>query len=480
MRIALYVSRGRDGAIKPREQAIADALAAGFREHGDTVEVFRTEDFAEPRDGVQLAATIGIKGHSKAIFDSHRRSGRHALLIDKSYIGRSEYLRLSLDGFQPHYAHAKPRPHDRLERAGLRLAPRRGGRGRYVIYAGSSQKYCDWHGLGDATAFAEGVCHRINKAFGTGDERPSLMPLLYRPKPSWVAGHPEDAKPIRATTFSGPDVKLGELLGNCHALVTHGSNAAVEAVIAGVPAVVVSRGACAAEPVAELDLDTGIWNPRFPNDEERRQWLANLAYCQFTLEEIASGFAWSTLQHLTIKPLEGRLAAMDQTDAVIEQYRIMHQSPKMFRGRLADVFAAEIGALYRELKCEHWLDYGCGKGLQYSEARIHETWNLPMPALYDPGVPALAKKPRQVFDAVACLDVLEHIPEEAVDATLAEIFGYARKFAFFVIFTAPARKSLPDGRNCHLTVRPEAWWRERLEAAARGKTYVAHFKGADE
>lgn len=474
MKITLYLSGNKE-----RELAIGRALQAGFERHGDQVTVRWTAEYTAPDEGSQLAAVIGVKGNSKKIFEEYRRAGRHTLLVDKAYFERARHLRLVLDGFQPHYAHAIERPHDRLERFGLDLKPRRKGRGDYVIYAGSSQKYCDWHDLGDATAFAETTCKRINKVFGTGNELPSIMPLLYRPKPSWVAGHPDEARPVPATIFSGPDVKLPALLPRCHALVTHGSNAAVEAVIAGIPAVVVSRGACAAEPVAELDLEKGLWDPRFPGKDERRQWLANLAYCQFPIEEISNGYAWSTLQPMTIKPLEQKLAGLNELDAVAELYRLMHQSPKMFRGRLADVYGAEIAELCLRHSATSLLDYGSGKGHQYSVHRQHETWGFPEPVCYDIGVEAFRQKPKGPFDGVLCLDMLEHVPEAFVDHELDEIFRLARKFVYLVIFTAPARKSLPDGRNAHLTVKPEAWWDQRIQRAARGQEIRVHYKGED-
>lgn len=476
MNIALYLS-----LPKPREIAIGQALKAGFEAHGDRVTVLATADYAGAREKTQLAVTIGIKGRSKAVFDDHLRSARHALLVDKSYFGRSEFLRLALDGFQPRSLHAEERPHDRLQRLGVRFgAPRAPQKRGVVIYAGSSQKYCDWHGLGDATAYATGVCHAINKVFGTGNELKSSRVVLYRPKPSWVAGHAEDARPVPETVFSGPDVKLAALLPDCHALVTHGSNAAVEAVAAGIPVVVLERGTCGAERVANLDLEADLPRPGFPGEDERRQWAANLAYHQFTLEEISSGYAWGLIQKHTWKAHEKRVGGMNDLQGVIEQYRLMHGNPKMFRGRLADVYCAEIAALCQETSAETLLDYGSGKGHQYSLHRQHETHAFPEPHCYDPGVMELAQKPKGQFDGVLCLDVMEHIPEAHVEEVLAEIFAYARKFVFLVIFTAPARKHLPDGRNCHLSVQPPAWWDEKIARHGRGQRLVVHYKGRDE
>ena len=465
MKIILYLSH-KDGSLKSREANIGGALKSGFEKHGDTVEIIPTHEFVRPDWGSHLAVVIGIKGRSKRIFEEYRRGGRSSMLVDKSYIGRTEYLRLSIGGFQPPYAHTSPRQHDRWEQIRdefrIDVRPKRSANGSYLIYAGSSQKYCDWHGLGDVSEFASSVCRLINKTTHAG------INLLYRPKPSWVAGHADDVKLVDGTEFSGPDVKLGALLPDCHALVTHGSNAAVEAVIAGVPVVVVSTGACAAQQVADLDV-ANVLDPRFPDDAARLQWLADLAYCQFNLAEIKNGTAWETLWPNTCKGTLLSYAIMDEGEGVIAQYRAMHQSEKMFRGMSVKGHTEAISDLVAKHKPESMLDYGSGKGRQYDELNLHERWGGLRPTCYDPGYEPLAKKPDGKFDGVICTDVAEHIPEGNVAAFLADVVGYANKFAFFCIFTEAARKYLPDGRNVPRTVRPAARWIAQICAATNGE-----------
>ena len=453
MKVTLYLSD------KPREYAIGDALAAGFRKHGDTAQVIATHDYVRPDWETQLAVIIGIKAHSKRIFEDYRRGGRHAVLVDKSYFGRTECVRLSVDAFQPPVT---PRPDDRWRKARdqfrIEVQPPRAPGGEYLIYAGSSQKYCDWHELGDVSEFAASTCHAINK------QTHSDIKLLYRPKPSWVAGHPQDVKPVPDTEFSGPDVKLGKLLPDCAALVTHGSNAAVEAVIAGVPVVVISQGACAAEPVAERKIEAlrfirvGGFSPHFPTDAQRLQWLAHLAYCQFNLVELANGTAWEILAAQTMKAGLQDWAGLPPLENVIAQYRAMHESQKMFRGSSIKGHIEAIQDLVAHHKPTSLLDYGCGKGAQYSEWRVQDAWGGLTPACYDPGVPGIDAKPTGRFDGVLCTDVMEHVPPESVEAVFGEAIAYGEKFAFFCIYTEPSRKFLPDGRNCHLTCQPARWW----------------------
>lgn len=461
MKVTLYLSE------KSREHELGDALSKGFQKHGDEVETIPTQHYVQPKGDTQVAVMVGVKGRSKQIFEDHRRAGRHTIYIDKSYFDRGEYYRVSLDNFQPAYAHEKPRPHDRLDRLKLNIAGRQ-PRGKHVIYAGSSQKYCDWHGLGDVNVYAGGACHAINKTASKIDTGPVLA-VHYRPKPSWAAGHPDEVvRDIPNTIYSAPTESFQKLLHNCHALVTHGSNAAVEAIVAGVPAVLLSKeGASAAWPVAEHSLENGLAAPFFPPDDARRQWLADLAYCQWTLDEMRSGAMWAALLPMTAKGVPG-LDGMNELDRTIAMYRMMHRGPKMFRGASIKGHIEAIGDCVQRYGAKTLLDFGCGKGAQYTELKVHERWGVPMPALYDPGVPGIDVLPGGPFDGVISTDVMEHIPEAHVEEVLRQIIERADKFAFLCIFTEPSRKFLPDGRNCHVTVRPEAWWLDRVAAVANG------------
>ena len=150
---------------------------------------------------------------------------------------------------------------------------------------------------------------------------------------------------------------------------------------------------------------------------------------------------------------------------VISQYREMHDKGH-FPGHSVERHVHTIADLIEETGARNLLDYGCGKGFQYAENMIHFEWGI-MPTLYDPAVPGIDKKPDRKFDGVICSDVAEHIPEQELDDFLADVFSFAEKFVFFSICCRPAKKLLPDGRNCHLTVRDQEWWRERIQPQER-------------
>jgi hypothetical protein len=80
--------------------------------------------------------------------------------------------------------------------------------------------------------------------------------------------------------------KLHEDLRGAHALVTHGSNAAVESVIMGCPVFVHPDSAAAL--VGKTDLSE-IEEPAYP---EREQWLRSLSYSQWDETELVDGTLW--------------------------------------------------------------------------------------------------------------------------------------------------------------------------------------------
>lgn len=75
-------------------------------------------------------------------------------------------------------------------------------------------------------------------------------------------------------------------LDGAHCLVTHGSMAAVEAVICGCPVVVHTDSAAALVGLTDLKK---IEHPVYP---DRERWLHSLAYCQFNEQELVDGTLW--------------------------------------------------------------------------------------------------------------------------------------------------------------------------------------------
>lgn len=174
-----------------------------------------------------------------------------------------------------------------------------------------------------------------------------------------------------------------------------------------------------------------------------------------------------------------------QVGAVMQEdysamYRQLHLKGKHFMGKSINSAVPRIVRLVAETKPRRLLDYGCGKGFQYHEQKVHKEWGGMLPYCYDVGVPRYARRPSGVFDGVICTDVLEHIAEQDLPAILDDIFSFVPErrdggvsFAVFWISCRPAkRKTLPDGRNVHLTVKPPEWWAEMLKRYERDRLVI--------
>lgn len=98
------------------------------------------------------------------------------------------------------------------------------------------------------------------------------------------------------------------------------------------------------------------------------------------------------------------------------------------------------------------LDYGCGQG------SLRSSMNLPI-AEYDPAIKGKDSRP-EAADLVVCTDVLEHIEPDYLNNVIDDLHHLSIKALFAVISTRPAKKFLADGRNAHLIVQPQPFWKE--------------------
>ena len=103
------------------------------------------------------------------------------------------------------------------------------------------------------------------------------------------------AHPLSRQYVSGLSTMEGELhiaLRNACGVVTYNSNSGVDAILAGVPTMAQDRGSMAwgvcAKSVNQL-IDYTY--------SDRTQWAYNLAYTQWTLDELTDGTAWNHLCH---------------------------------------------------------------------------------------------------------------------------------------------------------------------------------------
>ena len=102
------------------------------------------------------------------------------------------------------------------------------------------------------------------------------------------------------------------------------------------------------------------------------------------------------------------------------------------------------------------LDYGCGK--QTLSTSLGPAYKV---TDYDPCIEGLDAEPVP-HPVVVCGDVMEHVEPEFVDKVFDNIRRLSTDVTFFVITFEPSSRSLPDGRNAHLSQHPIEWWKDKL------------------
>lgn len=138
----------------------------------------------------------------------------------------------------------------------------------------------------------------------------------------------------------------------------------------------------------------------------------------------------------------------------VEQNRKLHEQRADY-GISGARYADMVMKLKKATQAESVLDYGAGKQL-LAKALPFPIW------CYDPAVPGI-DQPARPSELVISTDVLEHIEPDFIDAVLTDLARVTIKVGYFVINTAPAKKTLPDGRNTHLIQQGEVWWKRQLD-----------------
>jgi len=155
----------------------------------------------------------------------------------------------------------------------------------------------------------------------------------------------------------------------------------------------------------------------------------------------------------------------------IEQYKEYHKDYTKYPGDNLAPQLHHILELIQITQSTTLLDYGCGKGKQWTNNVLPVT-----PTLYDPAVPEHENKPTGTFQGVISTDVMEHIPEEQIPQVFQEISQYATRFVFLAIATDPAIAVLPNGENAHCTLKPLEWWVDTWKEHTTNKELQVHIK----
>jgi hypothetical protein len=177
---------------------------------------------------------------------------------DHAYFKRFRFYRVTRNAYQHHGVGTPDWP--RWKALNLEIAPWQNG-GRHVLVCPPSAVWAELIGFDAAQWFVD-----VMETLRAATDRP-----IY----------------VRTRNKANYGVPLAQDLVGCHCLVTHSSNAAVDALLAGVP--VICTSACAARVMGRAD-PAMVEEPI--RHRERVEWAAVLAGQQWAMDEIKTGDCW--------------------------------------------------------------------------------------------------------------------------------------------------------------------------------------------
>ena len=212
------------------------------------------------------------------VFRQQRSKNLDVIVLETGYINRG-------DGPNHHYAAGfnglngradfrnRGMPNDRAIKLGISLKPWRKD-GKHVLLCGQ----VPWDASVEMCHDYPSWLHHISKQIRFHTDRE----VRFRPHPL------AKMAPMVGCTYSEKSIQ--EDLKDCWAVVTFNSNSSVEAVLEGIPAFTFDSGAMAKEVSSQWLQE--LERPHMPN---REQWLSDLCYAQWNIEEMRSGETWRHL-----------------------------------------------------------------------------------------------------------------------------------------------------------------------------------------
>lgn len=242
------------------------AMAEGLRAHG-IEPVLTTGGGARTKFVACWGWRLG-----KALHDQ----GHTVLVMERGYVGdRFRWTSLAWNGLNGK-GEFPVLPDDQGDRFCQHhsMSPWRESTGEYVLLMGQVPGDASLQGR-NLMPWYEQTARQAQKAYG--------LPVVFRPHPN------AERKGLRQNVpgTSRSSRELAHDLEKAHVAITYNSNSAVDAVLAGVPAVAVDQGSMAWPVVGH-----SVGEYAKP---DRAKWAKELAWKQWELDEISSGVALTAL-----------------------------------------------------------------------------------------------------------------------------------------------------------------------------------------
>jgi len=275
-------------AVFPKTSAMAGkSVMAAF------IESLRNEDYVicenherpEADIVVMWSWLLGMYGRD-AIYNHYKHTKTKFLILEVGALQRNTSWKVGIGGINRSANFANDSTDDkRLALFDLSTKPWQSG-GEHIIVCGQNEKSIAWD-QGSTTNWV----YQTIEWLRSQTERP----IWFRPHPRYPVTI--DQNKFANVSISMPkkiqgydEVDFAHALQNAYAVVNYNSNPAIESVLAGVPVYVDKSSLC--WPVGN-DIGSNINVPATP---DRTQWLEQISYTEWFVEEIKQGLPWRRLK----------------------------------------------------------------------------------------------------------------------------------------------------------------------------------------
>lgn len=257
----------------------------------DNVQVFNNNAVIDC-DVAVIWAILWQNKNRQILWDAYHKKNIPVLVLEVGGLKRNEYWKVGINGINNNAIwNNKNSPPDRWNKLNLELKPWKND-GDYILLCGQNDQSGAW----PSGLTSEKYTYDTVKELRNHTDRPI-----------WLRPHPRARFNLNQIMNDFPNIfvstpkqhtgtydnfDLDIVLKNAWASICYNSNTGIESVMSGTP--VFCDQSSLASPVGNLNL-ANIENPLKP---DRTQWSHDIAYTEWSVEEIRQGLPWFRLKPL--------------------------------------------------------------------------------------------------------------------------------------------------------------------------------------
>jgi hypothetical protein len=247
---------------------VFDAFEQGLKSLGHTV-----TKHSKNGDAAVIWSVLwsGRMRENQAIWNYYRNQNKPVIVLEIGCLVRNTTWKIGINGInQGSYFVTTGQDDTRKNQLRLNFEPWKSN-GSDILICTQHDKSYQWQGNPSLKEWTDNIINEIRKY--------SQRPIKVRPHPRCLF-YPN----INNTqVFKSTERQIDKEFSTAWAVVNYSSNPGVEAILNGIPAFVGDKSL--ASPVGNFDFR----NIENPNRPERTQWLNDLAWTEWTVEEMAKG-----------------------------------------------------------------------------------------------------------------------------------------------------------------------------------------------